>query len=317
MGMRNHRPRVRLLLALAPTLLTPACGTGGAKAPPGPPTPIVVDGFRSPESVVHDAVADVYLVSNIDGSPFEADGRGFVSRVAPDGRVLEARFIDGLDAPKGLAVSAAGTAIAVADLTVVKLFDRATGAPRGVVKIPGATFLNDVAAAADGSFYVSDSGMGPAPDGVKPTGSDALFRIAPDGSVSTLARDPALALPNGIAALGDAIVLVSFGDKRVRRFGADGSRQADEIELPAGMSDGVVEVTPGCLAISSFEAPGILAGPRSGPFTVVGRGDLVADLGIDRRRGRLLLPLISEGKLRIVPVEPYAAACRPAGASGG
>ena len=67
-------------------------------------------GLSTPESVLHDAGADVYLVSNINGSPLEKDGNGFISRLAPDGSVLALKWIDGeaqgitLNAPKGMAI---------------------------------------------------------------------------------------------------------------------------------------------------------------------------------------------------------------------
>lgn len=292
---------------------TIACGTGGAPplAPTEPPLPIVIGGLSTPESVVHDPIGDVYLVSNIEGSPFEADGRGFVSRIAPDGRVLSARFIDGLDAPKGLALSSNGAVLAVADLTVLKLFDRATGTPRGAVRVPGATFLNDVAAGPNGAFYVTDSGMGPGPGGVAPTGSDAIYRVAADGSVTAIARGTTLAMPNGIATLETGLVLASFGDKRLRRLGWDGVTEAEPMELPAGQSDGVVALERGCIVVSSFEAPGIFAGPITGPFTLVSKGILAADIGMDRRRGRLLVPQIAENALRIIAIQPFEAACTP------
>ena len=40
-----------------------------AVSTPAADTGIVVAGFRSPESVVHDPLNDVYLVSNVGGPP--------------------------------------------------------------------------------------------------------------------------------------------------------------------------------------------------------------------------------------------------------
>src|SRR5262249_7581594 len=40
-------------------------------------SPLKVDGFSTPESVLYDADGDVYLVSNINGKPAEADDNGF------------------------------------------------------------------------------------------------------------------------------------------------------------------------------------------------------------------------------------------------
>jgi hypothetical protein len=68
---------------------------------------IVVSGFRAPESVVHDPLTDVYLVSNVGGPPVIFN-HGFISRVSPQGGVLDLKWIeDGvngatLHGPKGL-----------------------------------------------------------------------------------------------------------------------------------------------------------------------------------------------------------------------
>src|SRR5205823_1591551 len=77
---------------------------------PGTKPQFQVTGLSAPESVLHDAQADVYLVSNINGSPFAKDDNGFISRLSPSGEVMELKWIDGsrrdveLNAPKGLAL---------------------------------------------------------------------------------------------------------------------------------------------------------------------------------------------------------------------
>ena len=78
-----------------------ACGSAGDAAEEVASSPatdaVLVDdvGFSTPESVLHDPTADVYLVSNIVGNPAEVDGDGFISRLSPSGEVLELRWIDG------------------------------------------------------------------------------------------------------------------------------------------------------------------------------------------------------------------------------
>ena len=99
-------------------------------------------GFRTPESVLYDPKADLYLVANIHGDPSARDGNGFISRVSPEGQVVALKWIDGqaegvtLNAPKGMALT--GERLFVADIDVVRVFDRNNGAPLAeIAKAPG------------------------------------------------------------------------------------------------------------------------------------------------------------------------------------
>src|SRR2546426_6734142 len=71
------------------TAAVPAAPAAPATPPPPPPAPaatkiMAVEGFLTPESVLHDTVQDIYFVSNINGSPTAKDNNGFISRVKPD-----------------------------------------------------------------------------------------------------------------------------------------------------------------------------------------------------------------------------------------
>src|SRR5204862_7062869 len=106
-------------------------------APTPPPAPAatkvaVVEGFLTPESVLHDPVQDIYFVSNINGGPTTKDNNGFISRVRPDGAVENLKFIEGghngatLNAPKGLSLR--GATSCGADIDAIRSFDAKTGA---------------------------------------------------------------------------------------------------------------------------------------------------------------------------------------------
>ena len=59
-------------------------------------------GLRTPESVLivgEGAAAQVY-VSQIDGNGGEADGKGEIALLTPDGSLVDADWITGLNAPK-------------------------------------------------------------------------------------------------------------------------------------------------------------------------------------------------------------------------
>src|SRR5436305_2008757 len=146
---------------------TPAAPAPAA-APTLPPSPgatkvTVVEGFLTPESVLHDTAQDIYFVSNINGSPTAKDDNGFISRVRPDGAVENLKFIEGghngvtLHAPKGLALL--GDTLWVADIDVVRAFDARTGTARDSVSLAtlGAVLLNDIAIAQTGALYITDT----------------------------------------------------------------------------------------------------------------------------------------------------------------
>src|SRR3954451_16787156 len=71
--------------------------------------------LKVPESVRFDAKRKVLYVSNIDGEPWAADGKGSIAKVGLDGKVIAAEWVTGLDCPKGLALSDDGKWLYAAD----------------------------------------------------------------------------------------------------------------------------------------------------------------------------------------------------------
>jgi sugar lactone lactonase YvrE len=253
----------------------------------------VAQGLTTPESVLYDAERDTYLVSNINGgAPVAQDNDGYVTELSPDGKVVAAKLIAGgvkgvtLNAPKGLALVKG--VLYVADIDTVRLFDRKTGAPKGEVKVPGATFLNDVAAGDDGRVYVTDSGFNATFEG---TGTDALYVIVPGATptLQALVKDPALNHPNGVWVTAEAIYVVSFGAPELRKFTLAGKPQGVPTVLPKGSLDGIIGVGDE-LIISSWEAEALYRGTFGGPFRLLQGGlKAPADLGFDRKRRRVLV----------------------------
>lgn len=114
--------------------------------------------FRVPESVLLDTKNNVLYVSNIDGKPAEQDGKGFISKLNPNGKIVAIEWVTGLDAPKGMGLF--NNKLYVADLTKVVIIDIATGSISKSITIEGAQFLNDITVDAAGNVYVSDSATG-------------------------------------------------------------------------------------------------------------------------------------------------------------
>ncbi|MFN3240163.1 MAG: SMP-30/gluconolactonase/LRE family protein [Planctomycetota bacterium] len=268
-------------------------------------------GFSTPESVCYDASADVYLVSNVDGAPLERDGKGYILKVGPqDGsRTL---WIHGdqtgvtLNAPKGMAL--VGDVLWVADIDVVRKFDRGSGAPMGEVAIEGATFLNDVAGGPDGSVYVSDSGLDA---NFASTGTDAIWRIAPDGAVTPLIQGEQLGQPNGISAQKAGLYVVSWRDGTFYEVDYRGAK-TDLGQAPQKKLDGLVRVEhevegkdgqkskqPAWYA-TSWDGSAIYRFALTGGVTALPvRLEQPADMGYDSKRNRLIVPLFGKHMLHV------------------
>jgi sugar lactone lactonase YvrE len=251
------------------------------------------EGFQTPESVLYDEANDRYLVSNINGKPLDADGNGYISTLSPDGKIDKEKFIAGgtakakLDAPKGLGIVKG--VLWVSDITVVRKFDLKTGAPKGEVAIPGATFLNDLAVGADGSVYVSDSGMKQGEKDFEPTGTDAVWVIDKTGKPKSVAKSGDLNRPNGVLSTDKGVLVVAFGGNELVRLDDKGARQ-DVTKLPKGGLDGVVS-TGDRLLVSSWQGSAIYAGTLGGTFEVAIAGlKSPADIGYDTKRKRVLVP---------------------------
>jgi sugar lactone lactonase YvrE len=265
-------------------------------APQGPAPAAKYTGFSTPESVLYDEAGDRYLVSNINGNPSDADGNGFISVLSPDGQVTNAKWIAGgankvkLDAPKGMAI--AQGVLYVADITNVRKFDLKTGAPKGDVPIAGSTFLNDVSAGADGKIYVSDTGVKATPKGMEPTGTDAVY-VIDKGKVKPLAKSKELGGPNGVLATDKGVLVVTFGSGELYRLDKDG-KKADVTKLPEGGLDGVVSLGD-TLLVSSWKGSAVYRGKLGGSFEIaIGNLKSPADIGYDKKRGRVLVPHFME-----------------------
>ena len=258
-------------------------------------------GFATPESVEYYAAQDVYLVTNVNGSPVEADGNGFISKIRPDGTVVDLKWIDGtkkgtrLSAPKGAAVQ--GNILYVADLNEVQLFELPGGQQKASVHIPGSTFLNGITPGAGDFVYVTDSGLKSGDSGFVASGTDAVYKISADGTVETVVKDKDMGRPNGIVTDGSDLVIVTFGSGEVYRLDSSGKRQAMPTP-PKGSLDGVVKLEDDRFLITSWDGAAIYILGKDGEYTTLADGlDSPADIGLDTKRNRVLIPLFQLDKV--------------------
>jgi sugar lactone lactonase YvrE len=268
----------------------------------------VVEGFLTPESALHDAAQDIYFVSNINGRATAKDNNGFISRVKPDGAVENLRFIAGgrngvtLNAPKGLAL--VGDTLWVADIDVVRGFDGRSGAPLDSVSLDaqGAVFLNDLAVAATGALYVTDTGIRFDDVGnVLHPGPDRVFRIGTDRAVTVAVRGDSAGFggPNGIAldSVGKRFIIVPFQAQTVLAW-KPGDKAPSVVARGAGGFDGV-EIVGGRILASSWTDSSITRFDGAQGTKIITGVPTPADIGYDARRNRVLIPVLSGNRIEI------------------
>lgn len=262
--------------------------------------------LSTPESVLHDTKADVYLISNLVGAPLAKDNNGRIARMAPDGQLLAAAWIEGgrngveLHAPKGLCLH--DEVLWVADIDVLRRFDRRSGAPLPSVPIPGASFLNDVSAAPDGTVYCTDTGLDA---NFQATGTDAIWRVGKDLVPERFAAGPELGQPNGIVALQTGVYVVGWRDGSFALIDGKGHR-TELLRAPTAQLDGLLRLEatgdrPPVWLATSWEGACIYRFDLQGGCTALpARLEQPADLGYDATRQRLLVPLFGSNRVEFV-----------------
>ncbi|MDO1560235.1 hypothetical protein Q0812_12430 [Brevundimonas sp. 2R-24] len=238
--------------------------TAGAVDPSPPQLSLeplwTLEGFDSPESVLPSADGRELYVSNVGGEGGDRDGNGFISRVAPDGRMIEREWITGLDAPKGMALR--DGRLFVTDIDKIVEIDAVAGRIVARHQAEGATFLNDAAVAPDGTILASDSG------------GSRIYALQERGGTSRVeiwALDPRLSAINGLLPEPERLVIVTM--QGVVLTMDWGTRAIGLLAVGVGDGDGVVPTQDGGYIVGEW--PGRL-------FHISGRGD--RRMILDRRQ---------------------------------
>jgi len=184
------------------------------------------------ESVVYDKQSDMLYVSNIIGEPGTKDGKGSISKVNLDGKIVDANWVSGLDAPKGLGLF--NGKLYAADIDKIIEIDIASGKVLNSFAVDSAKFLNDITVDALGRVFVSDSDrknivllengkvsiwltVNDGPNGLLAEDNRMLMvmwnpmtlNTIDLASQSVVAKTDSLENPDGIEAVGDGGYLIS------------------------------------------------------------------------------------------------------------
>ena len=153
--------------------------------------------FAAPESAYYHAASNSVFVSSINGQILDRDGNGYISRLSADGKVISAKWVTTLDAPKGM--RSVGNTLWVADIDDVVSIDIAKGQITARVNVSGAMFLNDLATAPDGTVYVSDSML------------SRIYAVKDGKSSVFVEGGDVVEQPNGLLVDGSRLILGTIG----------------------------------------------------------------------------------------------------------
>lgn len=285
----------KIALAAAATL-----GLTAASALSAPTEVWQATGLAGPECALPDPAAGIIYVSNVNGDPMGKDAKGYIAKVSMDGKTVE-KWVDGLKAPKGLAVS--NGKMYVGDVDELVEIDIAAGKILAKHKAPGAGLLNDVAADAAGNVYVSDTGGG------------GVFKLS-GGKIEKWADDKILAGANGLLVEGDNLIVNTWGILTGNGFETSAPGRVVSIALadkkiteidggkPVGNLDGFVSLGGGNYIISDWMAGKIFkfsTGGKTEPLIDLGQGN--ADIGYDPATKILYVPQMMKGTLHAIQLQ--------------
>lgn len=253
-----------------------------------------VTGLEAPESVIYDAKNNLYYVSNVAGNPDGKDGNGYISQIDEKGKLVNQKWVTGLNAPKGTGIY--DGKLYVADIDQVAIIDIAEGKVEKMVAAEGATFLNDVTVASNGDVYISDT-----------FGGNAIYRVSND-KAEVWFKDERLNFPNGLLVKGNDILVSSWGvvtnpetfetDEKGKLLKVSLSdKKVTDISKSFINGDGLAEYKNGYI-LSDWVAGKIYFVDNKGSYKEIGSYNSgTADLVLVKEKNLLLIPQMMEGKL--------------------
>ena len=247
------------------------------------------EGFKNPESVLYDEARQIFYVSNVNGAPTDKDGAGHISKLTADGSVLEAEWVTGLDAPKGLVMR--GDQLFVSDIDRLVAIDVNKGEIAGTWNAEGAKFLNDTAVSDDGRVFVSDML------------TNAIYVL--DGETLSLwLQDEALQHPNGLRIEEGRLLIAPWGKDIQEDFSTKVLGHLIAVDLaskkisnvgsgvPVGNLDGLEPDGQGNWLVTDWVAGALYRIKADGSFEML----------VDLNQGSADLEVVDNGGLAVIPM---------------
>lgn len=257
----------------------------------------ITDGVLHPESVVYSQKHTAYFVSNIaSGNPTESKAVGYIAKYARDGKLIKAKWVTGLHAPKGIVV--VGDFLYVSDVTRVQKISISKAKIVKTFTVKDSKFLNDLVVDDAGNIYVSDMW------------SDIIYRIQKD-KLDVWVKDPKIAGANGLFTDGkEHILAVRWGteiDRQTWKAKNIGDMAIIPLKDPKniqvntdiqGHLDGIAVDGNGMLWISDWLNGDIYSMEKNGKIRkMFNLGAGAADVTIIKELNVLIVPQMNQNKI--------------------
>lgn len=264
-----------------------------------PTTSWTLAGFDQPESAVYASQQKLIYVASVEGDPAAKDGKGYVSQVSTDGKLIRKKWYGGLNAPKGLGYYYG--LLYVADIDELLEIDTGNGRVKRRFKAPGAKFLNDIAVSGSGVVYVSD------------TATNTIWRLSGD-SFTSIVKSEDLNSPNGLLVDKGQLVVASWGkDAQGDKPAEQSWLQAVDLDsraiqprfspIPLGQLDGLAPDGKGGYYVSDYMLGNLFHVAADGEVKLwIPLEQGIADLAVLPGKG-LLVPNMVNGTLSLYPFD--------------
>lgn len=188
------------------------------------------------ESVIYDRTRNVIYVANVNLNPWEKDGNGFISILDMNGNITELKWIEGLDAPKGMAI--VNNSLFVNDIDQVIEIDITTGRIKGRTKIGGDPGLNDMTLGKKGAIYASGSN------------SQKIYKL--ENGILDIVLEGDLGRPNGLLYYEDHLLMVGSNSNKLFKINLE-SKEMLQLADSLGKADGIVALSAGGYLVSNWQ----------------------------------------------------------------
>ncbi len=238
--------------------------------------------LQTPESVLYYPTDNILFVSNIAGNPTGKDNKGFISKVDLQGNILDLKWVEGISAPKGMAINKGKLYVSNIDELVEIDIAKAKISKR--YKAPGATFLNDVAVNRYGTVFVSDMGK------------NTIWYLHGNKFEIWLASDD-LKKPNGLYAEQNHLLI---GNKDYILKVHYKSKQVAYYIKNTGSIDGLVPTGTGAYLISDWVGNVYKVEAGKEKLKIFSSGDKninVADIEYIQAKNMLLIPTFFDNRV--------------------